>query len=103
MISNYTGHYAYNRQSIGTNAPEDHGVYYCGYPNSKNALVILYVGRAVGDGVTIRSRLYDHLRDDNWSDVTHFGYAICSTVQEAKDFEESEIEKYKPRYNTQNT
>ena len=58
------------------------------------------VGRGVGDG-GIRGRLLNHLRNDYWPDVTHFGYCVCSTAKEAEDFEASEIKRLQPKYNTQ--
>lgn len=99
MIYAYAGHYPYTEQLININAPESIGVYYCGYVNNQNVLVTLYVGRAMGTGVTIRSRIQDHFRNDNWSDVSHFGYAICSTAKDAEDFEVSEIRRLQPKYN----
>ena len=101
MIYQYVGHYLYNQLSVSNNAPDSMGVYYCGVLNQENKLIIYYIGRAMGDGVTIKSRLFDHLRNDNWSDVTYFGHQVCTTKQEAEDFEKEEIAKYKPKYNEQ--
>jgi len=101
MVYDYQGHYQYNKVSVTNNASEEMGVYYCGYVNANNILITHYVGRAKGDGVSIRSRLLDHLRQDNWPDVSHFGYRVCTTKKEAEDLEASEIQRLKPRYNTQ--
>lgn len=101
MIYGYQGHYRYNKVSITNNAPESIGVYYCGYLDMNNLLIPCYVGRAKGDYVDIRSRLSDHLRDDSWSDVTHFGFSVCSTAKDAEDLEAKEIERCQPKYNIQ--
>ena len=101
MVHSYKGNFKYDKWSVPNNAPEEIGVYYCGYINTKGNLSALYVGRAVGIGVTIKSRLLDHLREDNWPDVTHFGYCICDTKREAEDFEREEIKRLKPKYNSQ--
>lgn len=102
MIYQYKGNYVYNKLSITQYASDGIGVYYCGYRNpSNNSLKPLYIGRAKGEGVSIKSRLLDHLRDDNWPDVNVFGYQECTTMKEAEDLEESEIKKYQPKYNTQ--
>ena len=74
------------------------GVYYCGFLNSNNQLVPLYIGKGTGEG-GIKSRLIDHLRDDYWPDVTHFGFHVCDYIHEADNYEATEILKYKPRYN----
>lgn len=101
MAYEYQGHYQYNKVSVNTNAPENMGVYYCGYVAANNILITHYVGRAKGDGVSIRSRLLDHLSQDNWPDVSRFGYRVCTTKKEAEDLEASEIQRIKPKYNTQ--
>lgn len=100
MISQYVGHYPYNQLSINTHAPEETGVYYCGSVNTENVLIIHYVGRSIGTQ-GIKGRLQDHLRQDSWPDVTHFGYCTCETDQEAVVFEQQEIGNYQPKYNTQ--
>jgi len=101
MIYEYKGQYPYNVISVKNNAPDSIGVYYCGYPNASNVLIVHYVGRAMGDGVSISSRLLDHLREDNWSDTSHFGFRVCSTKEEAENLEAAEINRLKPKYNTQ--
>ena len=101
MFSIYTGHFAYNKVSILQNAPYGIGIYYCGVVLKDGKLYPAYIGRAKGNGVTICSRLLDHIRDDNWPDITHFGYRPCITGQEAEDLEIQEIRNYNPKYNTQ--
>ena len=100
MISQYFGHYPYDKSSVSNRAPDNIGVYYCGYINSSSNLTVHYVGRATGQYTSIKSRLLDHLRDDNWGDVTHFGYKTCSTASEAENLEAQEIQRLKPKYNT---
>lgn len=101
MIYPYNGHHSYDRPTISYKAPEAIGVYYCGAINTAGNLVPYYIGRAMGEGVSISSRLLDHLRENNWPGVAHFGYCICTTQKEAEEFEKSEIQKFQPRYNTQ--
>ncbi len=98
MISNYVGHHPFDRLTICSFAPDSQGVYYCGTVNGDGTLGTFYVGRAKGTGVTIRSRLLDHL-SDGWELVSHFGYRLCSTDQEAMSLEISEIGRLQPRYN----
>jgi len=98
MIEQYHGNYQFNEQVIKSNAPLLSGVYYCGHLNQNGSLNPDYIGRASGYGVSIRSRLIDHL-NNYWTGVTHFGFYICSTPQEAEQFEVAEISKFNPRYN----
>lgn len=98
MIYDYKGHFNFNAQSISNNAPDSWGVYYCGSINQSGLLGVSYVGRAAGDGVSIKNRLTDHLRD-NWSGVTHFGYKECTTPNEAEQLEVSEIKRLIPKLN----
>lgn len=98
MINNYSGHHIFNALSVSTHAPGLIGIYYCGYVNLSNALVTHYVGRAMGEGVTIRKRLQDHL-SEGWRDVTHFGFCVCTTQKEAEYFEKAEIARLNPKYN----
>jgi len=100
MTGIYQGHFQFNQLGMLMSAPQAQGVYYCGSLNSQNQLIPAYIGRAKGNGVTINSRLNDHLRDDHWSGVTHFGYILCSTDQETIALEANEIASYKPIYNT---
>ena len=98
MTSKYSGHHPYNNFEISLFAPEGIGVYYLGIPNVENALVVHYVGRAKGEGVTIKSRLLAHLRE-GLSDITHFGYILCNTAKEAEDLEAAEIVRLQPKHN----
>jgi len=98
MIMAYSGNFLYNQPSVAVSAPDSLGVYYCGSLNQDRSLGALYVGRALGDGVTIKSRLRDHF-SDRWPDVTHFGFRICTTMKEAEDLESSEIQRLQPKYN----
>lgn len=98
MIGQYQGNYQFNALSIQSYAPLVLGVYYCGHLNPNGSLNPDYIGRASGEGVSIRSRLSDHL-DDGWTGVTHFGFYVCSTSQEAEQYEAAEISRFNPRYN----
>ena len=97
MISQYQGPWAYNQASISTNAPDVKGVYYCGYISPKNTLATLYVGKSEED--SIKNRLLNHLNQDNWTDVTHFGFKTGETNQEISNFEQQEIVRLNPKYN----
>jgi excinuclease UvrABC nuclease subunit len=99
MVHPYRGSYYFTEQSINTNAPSSIGVYYCGYILQRGGLKPLYIGRSNN----IEERLLNHLANQGWQDVTHFGYHECDTEQDAMDFEASEITKYKPKYNDQGT
>lgn len=101
MIHPYQGHYQYTELSVKNNAPDKIGVYYCGYVDEKNILITHYVGRAKGEDVSIRSRLLNHLYQDDWPDVYHFGYHVCTTEKEAEDLETAEIKRIQPKYNIQ--
>lgn len=94
MIGPYQGNYLYNSLGIAIAAPGTQGVYYCGCP-SLNGLIAYYVGRSEN----IRARLQDHLRDDYWPSVTHFGFRTCSTWTETLTLEASEISRLQPQYN----
>ena len=76
------------------------GVYYCGVVTTDGKLAIHYIGKGAGEG-GIRSRLLDHLYQDYWPEVTHFGFHICDTAREAEAHEAEEIATYKPKYNIQ--
>lgn len=100
MIESYKGNYPYNEKVIGDWNSTAIGVYYCGRPVTNESLSVLYIGKATSiQG--IRGRLLQHLGEDKWPDVSHFGYCVCSTSKEAEDFEASEIRRCKPKYNTQ--
>ncbi len=74
------------------------GVYYCGTKTVDGKLTPLYIGKGTSEG-GVRTRLLDHLSEDNWHDITHFGYHVCDTATEAEDYEMKEIDKYKSKYN----
>lgn len=101
MVHDYSGHYPFNPFSIGAYAPESMGVYYCGYQDNSGDLIPLYIGRAKGEDVTIRGRVGSHRRDGKWTDVTHFGFRICTTKTEAEELEVAEISRFQPKYNVQ--
>ena len=100
MINQYQGPFKYNKQIIQDWNNTAGGVYYCGVLNQNGSLGVCYVGKAFGDG-GIRSRLLQHINENKWHDVTHFGYAICSNENESIDFESQEIRRLNPKYNTQ--
>ena len=101
MISIYFGHYHFNKESVELNASDGIGVYYLGWVNPlTNILETYYVGRALGTGVSVKSRLLDHLTN-GWSDVVHFGYILCTSQKEVEDLEAAEIKRIQPKYNTQ--
>lgn len=100
MIQPYKGHYSYSEKVISEWDSTAIGVYYCGYPLTNGNLFVLYIGKATSDQ-GIRGRLLQHIGNEEWSDVSHFGFHICSTSKEAEDFEASEIKIYKPKHNTQ--
>lgn len=62
-------------------------------------LKVLYVGRARGEGVSIKSRIYNHLKEDFWPGVTHFGFIVCSDISTIDTFEAIEILRLQPIYN----
>jgi len=101
MVYDYSGHYLFTALSIGANAPESMGVYYCGMKDNNGKLVPLYIGRAKGEGVTILGRVRNHRNDEKWPDVTHFGYRICTTKTEAEALEATGIKHFQPKYNVQ--
>ena len=94
----YFGHHPFNAFSINLFAHTGSGVYYCGYINEHSQLVPLYIGRAAGLSVSVKSRLLDHLRDQLWDGITHFGYTPCSP-EEAVAWEAMEIKSRQPYYN----
>ncbi len=100
MIEDYKGPYLYNKEIVSNWESTAIGVYYCGFISSNNVLSVLYVGKGTSDK-GIRGRLLQHLDEDKWPDVSHFGYCICSTSTEAELFEASEIKRLKPKYNIQ--
>lgn len=98
MVYDYNGHFAYTSQSISNNAPQSKGVYYMGSLNQDRSLGVTYVGKS-SDGSDMRGRLQSHFNNNEWSDVTHFGYRVCTTTQEADKLEADEIARLKPRHN----
>ncbi|OGM01891.1 hypothetical protein A2115_00375 [Candidatus Woesebacteria bacterium GWA1_41_8] len=100
MIGKYNGHYSYDKPFIMTNAPDEIGIYYLGLLNGDGSLGVLYVGRAKGEDVSIKSRLLNHLNNNEWPDVTHFGFCICDSEGEATAHEVSETKRLNyPKYN----
>ena len=98
MIQLFKGNYGFNNAIVSGWDSTAIGVYYCGALNSNGNLVVYYIGRAIGDD-GIRGRLLQHLSETKWPDVTHFGYHVCDTQQEALSHEALEIGVYKPKYN----
>lgn len=98
MIYSYNGNYSYNEETVGNWNSSAIGVYYCGIILANGNLRPLYIGSGTGDN-GIKGRLLDHLRENYWSNVTHFGYQVCDTTDEARKFETEEIDRYKPKYN----
>ena len=98
MVQKYNGHYEYSSKIVDGWDSSAIGVYYCGYVNSNSVLVTHYVGKGTGDG-GVRKRLQDHLREDYWPDVTHFGFKLCDSAREAEVHEADEIVRLQPKYN----
>lgn len=89
--------------SISYSAPENRGLYFIyGSPiaqiggNSLNAN-ILYIGQAA----SIRSRLHDHHRANQWSDAKYFTYITISLQEELDQIEQILIQRHSPKYNIQ--
>lgn len=99
MIYSYKGSYSYDKDVVGNWDSNAIGVYYCGFLNSNKGLIPLYIGLGTGEK-GMKGRLLDHLRDDHWPEVTHFGYQVCDSVKEAEEWEVKEIAIFKPKYNT---
>lgn len=98
MIYPFKGPFLYDDDVVRDWNNDSIGVYYVGKKNEAGALVIFYVGRAIADG-GMRARLLQHLSESKWYDATHFGYHVCSSSQEAIDWEKEEIARYNPKYN----
>lgn len=98
MIEIYKGHFAYTLQSVSNNAPQSKGVYYMGSLNQDGSLGVTYVGKS-SDGADMRGRLLSHYNNGEWSDITHFGYRVCTTIQEADKLEADEITRLQPTHN----
>lgn len=102
MIGEFKGPYTYSKQVISDWNNNQGGVYFLGVQTSEQKMTVYYVGKAFGtEG--IRGRLLQHINDNEWPDITHFGYETCSTEQEALDYEKSEIKRLNPRHNIQHT
>lgn len=99
MVHPFQGPFSYTKNVIDNWNSSAIGVYYCGYKTADGKLIVLYIGKGCSNG-GIKCRLQDHLRDDYWPEVTHFGYHLCDTSFEADKHEIAEIALYKPRYNT---
>lgn len=102
MVQEYKGNYTFSKEVVQNWNNDQGGVYYCGVINSGGGLTPYYIGKAFGDG-GIRGRLLQHLNENKWRDVTHFGYHVCSSENESLNFETQEIKKFNPKYNTQGT
>jgi len=100
MTEKYEGNYKYSHDVVSRWNSDAIGIYYCGYPNQAGLLIPYYIGKGTGEG-GIRSRLLDHLREDSWPGVTHFGYTQCGTASEADALEAREIVRCQPKYNQQ--
>jgi excinuclease UvrABC nuclease subunit len=100
MIPAYNGHFMYLKDSVERFTPDVSGVYYVGYLNRTQELVPVYIVRAIGFFTSIRSRLFDHLRDQCWQNTTHFGFKLCADERQAQQLESYDIKIYQPRYNT---
>ena len=100
MVNEYKGHFGYTKLSIVVNSPDEIGIYYMGILNSNGSLGVLNVGRAMGEQVTIKSRLLSHINSGEWPDITHFGFRVCSIPQEVEDLEKEETVRLGiPKYN----
>lgn len=101
MISEFKGPYSYAEKIVREWNSSVPGVYYLGVKTPQNQMIIYYIGKAVAEG-GIRSRLLEHLSENKWDDVTHFGYHASQPldVKAVNELEEEEIKKYSPKYNT---
>jgi excinuclease UvrABC nuclease subunit len=100
MIQSFSGPYSFDKYTVTNWNSTQIGVYYCGFLTAQGTLVCHYVGQAVGEG-GLRGRLLQHLSENKWPDVSHFGYAVCATAAEAVNLEAQEIIRLKPKYNIQ--
>lgn len=99
MVKNYQGPYQYQKSIVDNWNSSAIGVYYCGEIASNGNLIVHYVGKGCGDG-GIKCRLQDHLNEDSWPDVTHFGFCLCDYGSDADTHEMAEIRRLQPKYNT---
>lgn len=86
--------YSFTKQNILLNSPMRIGVYYIGHINNG-----YFIPDYIGSSDNIQRRLTEHLAENKWSDVTHFAFTTCRSIQEAQELEQREIQKYKPKYN----
>lgn len=101
MVEKYKGPHPFDKKVIESWNNNQGGVYYCGVlDNNTDVLLVYYVGKAFGDE-GIRGRLIQHLNESKWYDITHFGYRVCSSEDEALAFEDQEIKRLNPKYNKQ--
>lgn len=97
MMSTYNGHFFYTKSGIEGSVSQKTGVYYCGVVRSDDMLSVFYVGKSND----VKNRLLQHLNENKWQDVTHFGYKTCDSELEADGLEKTEINRLKPKYNDQ--
>ena len=98
MVQEYKGHFSFDKEVIQNWNNTQGGVYYCGALNNMGVLIVYYIGKAFGD-VGIKGRLLQHLNENKWYDVTHFGYCACSSENESFALEAQEIKRLDPKYN----
>jgi excinuclease UvrABC nuclease subunit len=102
MISVFKGNYKYNEKDVKLYAPDRQGVYYIGGWAADGFILIEYIGKAIGEGVSIKTKLLDHLSNNELKKLSHFAFRIITTEKEIEECEKSEIKVYSPRYNTHN-
>ncbi|MCH9662059.1 MAG: hypothetical protein K0U66_00175 [Gammaproteobacteria bacterium] len=73
------------------------GVYYL----LDDSRVVVYVGKAFRKDGGIKDRLLEHVRLNEWPDVSYFSFQICLNENEAERVEKSEIKRYQPKHNYQ--
>ena len=66
--------YTYNAENV-SRSPDSHGVYELYYVDE-----VVYIGRASGIGVTIRSRLRDHLGEPGLKDATSYRREVTESA-----------------------
>lgn len=98
MIEKYKGQYIFDANTLYGWDSNSIGVYYCGRILPNGNLYVFYVGKSTSNN-GIKGRLLQHLGENKWNDVTHFGFVICSTPKEAEEFEAFEIKRLQPKYN----
>ena len=99
MVQGYKGNYVFSKEVVQGWNNDEGGVYYCGVvDNTGKSLTPHYIGKAFGGG-GIKARLLQHLSENKWRDITHFGYSVCSSENESLAFELQEIKRLNPKYN----